>query len=162
MKRQHLIYFLVLLLGACVSVNIPTSSSVKAEGTTYTEPTAPFKPIKPQQLDKVWLSEKTGNTISYLSECENAMDPSLKQIEGESLSALGKLKIESSINANFNNRESLLTTASGDVDGIPAKIKLVIFKRNNCSYTLTYAGIEKNFSAELSNFDRFVESFKVP
>ncbi len=162
MRRQHLIYFLVLFLGACVSVNIPTSSSVKATGASYTEPGTPFKSIKPQQLDKVWLSEKTGNTISYLSECENPMDPGLRQIEGESLSALGKLKIESSVNATFNNRESLLTTASGEVDGIPAKVKLVIFKRNNCSYTLTYAGIAKNFTSETSIFDKFVESFKVP
>lgn len=162
MKRQHLIYFLVIFLGACVSVNIPSTSSVKAKGTTYTDPSTPFKSIKPQQLDKVWLSEKTGNTISYLSECESPMDPSLKQIEGESLSALGKLKIESSQNASFNNRESLLTIASGEVDGVPAKVKLVIFKRNNCSYTLTYAGIEKKFASEISFFDRFVESFRVP
>lgn len=162
MKRHHLIILSALFLGACVSVNLPTSSSVKAKGVTYSEPTSPFKSTKPQEFDKVWLSEKTSNTISYLSECENPMDPSLKQIEGESLSALGKLKVENSVSANFNNRESLITTATGEVDGIPAKLKLVIFKRNNCIYTLTYAGVEKNFDSEIRIFDQFIESFKVP
>lgn len=166
MKRQHMIYstilILALLFGACVSVNLPTNSSVKAKGTTYAKPRKPFEEISHEKLDKVWLSNETGNTISFNSECENSLDPSLKQIESESISALSKLNIENSIFSRFNSRESLLSTVTGEVDGVPAKLKLIIFKRNSCNYTLTYAGIEKNFVTELDAFDAFAESFIVP
>lgn len=129
---------------------------------TYTEPGKPFAEIKGGSADSAWQSEVTGNTISFISECGGANDPGLKQLEGESLSALGKLKIEDSLSATFSGRESLMTVATGEVDGVPVKTKLVIFKKNGCNYTLSYGGVEKKFAAELGYFDKFVQSFNVP
>lgn len=152
----------MISISGCVSVQLPGSVAKKASGLIYKEPTKPFVSMKSDGADKVWLSSKTANTIAYLTECESTNDPSLKQLESEYLNALGKLEIVKSETSNFNGRESLATTANGEIDGINVQVRLVIFKKNNCNYTLSYSGVKKKFDSELKHFDQFVESFKVP
>lgn len=160
--RPLLILILSLSFTACVSVSLPKASGKKATNLEFSAPAAPFQAIKTESADAAWLSAKTGNTISYLSDCESPIDPSVKQIESESLSALTNLKIESSDEIPYNGRQAAVSVASGAVDGVPVKMKLLVFKKNNCNYTLTYAGVEKNFSAEVKEFNRFIQSFKAP
>lgn len=170
MRRQHLFTTLVLFLTvafataltACVSVQIPTGSAKKASDMTYEAPEKPFSEIQAKNSDRAWLSATTGNTISFLSECDASSDPSLEQIQSESLAALSDLQVENSQRLTYNSREALQTTAAGEVDGVPVKLKLLIFKKNNCNYTLSYGGVAKNFAAETSAFDHFVRNFKVP
>lgn len=162
MKRLHLVCLLALFATACVSVELPSTKSRKSTDMVFNTPAAPFEELKSESADKVWLSTKTGNTISFLSECENMADPSLKQLENDSLSALGNPQIESTSPMSYNGREAVQTTATGSVDGVAIKLKLLVFKKNNCSYTLSYAGVAKNFSSELKRFDDFVKDFKVP
>ncbi|MGZ3798128.1 MAG: hypothetical protein ACXVB1_17280, partial [Pseudobdellovibrionaceae bacterium] len=108
------------------------------------------------------LSAKTGNTISFLSDCNGNVDPTLEQLENESLAVLDKLKILETKNFNFNGREGLRTQAQGEVDGVPVQTELIVFKKNNCNYTLSYGGVLKSFSLEKKYFDIFIESFKAP
>ncbi len=152
----------MIFISGCVSVQLPGAVAKKATGIIYVEPTKPFESIKSDGADKVWLSKKTANTIAYLTECESPNDPGLKQLESEYLNALGKLEITKSETSTFNGRESLSTSANGEIDGINVQVKLLIFKKNNCNYTLSYSGVKKKFDSELKYFDQFVESFKVP
>ncbi|WP_413289013.1 hypothetical protein [Bdellovibrio sp. HCB337] len=152
----------VFLLGACVSVKIPTGTGTPAKDVKYTDPGKPYEDIKVSSADKAWLSAKTGNTISFISDCNGTADPTLQQLEGEPLAVLDKLKILKSDNVTFNGREALHTQAQGEVDGVPVKTELVVFKKNNCNYTLSYGGLLKNFDDEAKVFDKFKESFKAP
>lgn len=166
MKNHHLRNFLfcsfLLLAGACVSVNIPTGAGSRAENVSYSEPSPPYDEIEISSGDKAWLSNKTGNTISYLSDCNGRNDPTLQELESESLAALSKLKILESKTTTFNGREALTAEAQGEMDGVPVKTALVVFKKNNCNYTLSYGGLLKNFETEIKYFENFVESFKAP
>lgn len=164
MKNHHLRYlifiWLMLTMGACVSVKIPSGTGTPAKDLKYADPAAPFKEIKVASGDKAWLSGKTGNTISFLSDCNGSADPTLQQIEGDSLVVLDKLKILSTQNFEFNGRDALRTEAQGEVDGVPVKTLLVVFKKNGCNFTLSYGGVAKTFDSEKSYFDKFLESFK--
>ncbi|MNT62031.1 hypothetical protein D3C72_1997190 [compost metagenome] len=62
----------------------------------------------------------------------------------------------------FNGREAQRTIATGDIDGVPVKLSLMIFKKNNCNYTLSYGGVAKEFVREDRYFDEFLKSFKAP
>lgn len=160
---RHFVYaVLSLALGACVSVNIPSSAGRPAQDVKYNEPTKPFQDIKVKTADKAWISGKTGNTISYLSDCNSSTDPALIQLQNESLAVLDKLNIVESKNIDFNGRDALSTTAEGEVDGVPVKTQLLVFKKNNCNFTLNYGGLRNNFDAELAQFHRFTESFRAP
>jgi len=150
----------MLTLGACVSVKIPTGAGNPAKDVKYADPTSPFKEIKVTSGDKAWLSSKTGNTISYISDCNGSADPSLQQIEGESLAVLDKLKIVQTQNLEFNGREAVRTLAQGEVDGVSVKTELVVFKKNGCNFTLSFGGVAKTFDSEKTYFEKFLESFK--
>ncbi len=149
-------------LSSCVSVNLPSSSGTKASAVEIQAPVKPFIPMDNKSADKAWISQKTGNTISYLSDCGSPLDPPLQQIESDTLSFLENLKILSSQTKSFSGRESLETTAQGNVDGVAVKMRVLTFKKNNCSYSLVYGGVKDKFSTEITDFDRFLQGFKVP
>lgn len=151
-----------LLLSSCVSVKIGGAKGTPATGVSFQAPTNPFKEIKSESADQAWLSARTGNTISFLSECGNPADAGLSQIENESLAALSELKIIKTEDATFNERAARRTIAQGQVDGVSVQISLLIFKKNGCNYTLTYGGVTKQFSAEENIFQQFQSQFKAP
>lgn len=147
---------------SCVSVNLPSSSGWKSKEVVIETPAKPFAPMDNKNADKAWISEKNGNTISYISDCGSPLDPSLQQIESDTLNFLENLKILSSDSKYFNGRESLETFAQGNVDGVSVKMRVLTFKKNNCSYSLVYGGVKDKFNAELGFFDQFLKAFKAP
>lgn len=159
---HSVIFVLSLFMGACVSVNIPTSAGTPAKDVQFNEPSGPFKNLKVKTADQAWLSAKTGNTISFLSDCNASVDPTLKQMENESIAVLDKLVIKSSQQIDFNGREALQTVAHGEVDGVQVETQLVVFKKNNCNYTIIYGGLSKNYETENKQFQSFLESFRAP
>ncbi|BEV69742.1 hypothetical protein AB1A81_15635 [Bdellovibrio bacteriovorus] len=160
MKNIFVCCILSLLFVGCVSVNLPGRKSVPAKGVEFSSPGSPFKSIDAGNSDKAWLSSSTGNTISFVSDCGGA-DPSLQQMETESLAALSNLDVKSDT-LMFNGREARQSVATGTVDGIPVQLSLLVFKKNNCNYTLSYGGVQKQFAAELKHFEDFKAQFKAP
>ncbi|WII72403.1 hypothetical protein QJS83_00795 [Bdellovibrio sp. 22V] len=151
-----------LLLGSCVSVKLPGGKVTSAKDVTFTAPPSPFQEIKADSSDKAWLSGKTGNTISFLSECGGGADPSLEQLEVDSLGAINKVKVLQSDETMFNGRAARQSTAQGQIDGVSVQMALLVFKKNGCNYTLSYGGVAKQFSVEEDVFEKFKQSFKAP
>ncbi|MNJ93221.1 hypothetical protein D3C87_109000 [compost metagenome] len=162
MKFRITTCILALLLSSCVSVKLGGSKVTSAKDVKFDAPSSPYKEIKAPNSDKAWISGKTGNTISYLSECGGTLDLSLTQIESDSLTVMNKLEVLKAEVTQFNGREAHKSIASGEVDGVPVQISLVVFKKNNCNYTLSYGGVQRQFAAEEQIFNRFVDSFKAP
>lgn len=164
--KNHSMFFILLIflssLMACVSVNLPTASGQKASDVVLAIPPKPFAEIKSKNADRAWLSEKFGNTISYISDCNNPVDPPVQQIESETLAVLNDLKIHSSKVVSYNLREASDTLAQGEVDGVKVKMRLVTFKKNNCSYSLVYGGVVEKFDEEVKFFESFLKNFKAP
>lgn len=160
--QRKFLGLMCLALTACVSVNIPSNSGTPAKDVKFENVNEPFKEVKLKASDRAWVSTKTGNSISYISECSTSVDTSLAQLENESLVALNKLKVINTKNLIFNGREALSTIAEGEVDGVLVKTQTLIFKKNGCNFTLSYGGVRNNFEFELSHFQRFTESFRVP
>jgi hypothetical protein len=169
MKKQFCLFIHIIVAGAfaavfsgCISVNLPSASGQKATSVTLQPPANPYSEIKGKNTDQTWLSSKTGNTISYISDCNNPSDPSLQQIESETLNVLGNLKIISSETPIYNGRIALQTVAQGEVDGVPVKMRMMTVKKNGCNYSLIYAGVSEKFAAEIQQFDGFLKGFKAP
>lgn len=160
MKNIFVVCILSALVVSCVSVNLPGRKSVPAKGVEFSSPASPFKSIDAANSDKAWLSSSTGNTISFVSDCGGA-DPSLQQMETESLAALSNLDVKSDT-LMFNGREARQSVATGTVDGIAVQLALLVFKKNNCNYTLSYGGVQKQFAAEQKHFEDFKAQFKAP
>ena len=151
-----------LFFVGCVSVSLNSGKTKKAQDLKMKEPQNPFHSIKTDNADYAWQSDKTGNTIAVLSECNTPTDISLKNLESDSLTALSQIKIVNSEKQTFNNREALQTTADGKVDGVPIRLDLLVFKKNYCNYTLSFVGRKSSFDSEREYFDKFKQSFEAP
>jgi len=165
MARTAIYSFLLLILGlthvSCVSVNIGPKKAGRAENIRTSPPGNSFQSISETAADQAWQSQKTGNTISYLSECpEPAM--SLELLTSESLAVLKNNHVIEQKTKFFNGREALATRAEGTLDGIGMKMQALVFKRNGCSFLITYAARKDRFNDELHEFTQFLESFQAP
>lgn len=159
-----LIYIWVLgnMLG-CISVNLGgKDESKRAAGVQVTEPTSPFEVDKRMDVDGSWKNHKNGNSISYISDCQDPSDPPLEGIIDGALAGLNELKLESNESPTIQGREARRVMASGKVDGVPSKIDLLVFKRNHCIYILSYVGVQKAFSENFAQFDKFISGFRAP
>lgn len=62
----------------------------------------------------------------------------------------------------FNSRQALNLMAKGQVDGVSVQMALIAFKKNSCSYVITYNGVDKEFANEVAEYEEFKRSFKAP
>lgn len=161
--------FTILLIAtsstlSCISVKLSgTGAGAKrATGVQYSNPGNGFVEEANPDVDMAWRHPKSGNVISFISDCQDITDPTLDSIVQGTMSGLNSMKIESTETQTFQGREARRVLASGKVDGVPSKVELVVFKRNSCIYILSYVGVEKTFSQNQSDFDKFTLGFRAP
>jgi hypothetical protein len=155
-------FFVVFALGGCVSVSLGGHSTKHASGVAVAAPKAPFKADSSPDVDAVWKDTKNGNLISYLSDCQDDSDPTLETVVQGALEGLSSLQYESNVESRFQEREARRVMATGKVDGVPTKVDLLVFKRNECIYILTYVGVVQSFSENHEQFEHFLQGFHAP
>lgn len=168
MKRTAKLFFAIcapiVFIAACVSVDIGGGGGTtkKADGVIFTAPSKPFDKFDAAHVDQAWKNDKNGNSISYLSECSTVADPSLENIHRGLVSSIDNVaKVEKQV-FQYNGREALRSTATGQVDGVSSKFDLVVFKKNGCTFILSYVATEANFDSNHKDFDKFLQNFKAP
>lgn len=163
LKHHRLVaaFFLLQLMG-CVSVNISQPKSSKASNIVAESPSQPFAVLETPYADRAWRSTKTGNTIAYLSECNPKTDVPLRTLERESSQILSDARIISRDDKVFDGREASESFVEGNIDGIKVKMKNFIFKKESCSFTLSYMGRAEDFASETQSFETFKKGFSVP
>ena len=151
-----------LFLTGCISVNIGPKGPEKSKNVQIALPPANYKKLEGVRADGAWRDAKTGNTISFLSTCNEQADPSLEVATDEVLSGLGTTKTLSQKTLEFDGREALDSEAEAKVEGVPTKIRTLLFKKNACLYTLSLVGLTKSFAKGEKDFDTFVKGFQAP
>lgn len=146
----------------CVSVNIGPGKTERSADVTFTAPDAPFSPIDGSKADGAWQNRGNGNTISFLSTCNDPADPPLEAVARELFTDLKDAKTIANETTIFNGREALSTEVEGRIDGVFTRIRALVFKKNACLYTLSYIGVARSFAADRASFDRFLKSFQAP
>lgn len=162
MTRATLIISYGLLLSGCVTVKFGGAETQRANGVHVNEPARPFERQSRDDVDAAFKNPRNGNVISYLSDCKDPSDPPLDNIVAGVLAGLTDLKTEQREETSMLGREARRVQASGKVDGVPSAIDLIVFKRNQCIYILSYVGVKSSFAENRSDFVKFIEGFKVP
>ncbi len=160
--RYTILIFYYLFLSSCVSVDLSKKQTFHNRDVRFSEPNKPFQEIKSDSLDKVWRHSKNGNTISYFSECQSEEDPDLEQIQKGIISQISNYTILKSNPVVINQRTGLHSVVDGNVDGVNTRVELLIFKKNNCTYIITYAGVTISFAENMIDFNNFVGKFYAP
>lgn len=169
MNRLHNFGFLAVSLcfiGAfaigCVSVSISPKGPDRSREAKYKSPAAPFEEIGTTPADHAWQNAGNGNTISYLSSCNDPAEPSLESAAAEMVADLRDLKTLRSEFIRFNGREALDQEVEGRIEGVTTRVHTLIFRKNACLYTLSYVGVAKAFPVNTGDFQNFVKGFEVP
>jgi hypothetical protein len=108
------------------------------------------------------LEKRIQRQRDLVLERKDATDPSLDHIVGGLLGGLASVKRESDETVTVQGREGKRVLAAGKVDGVPTHIDLLVFKRNQCIYILSYVGVSKAFPADRAAFNKFIEGFRAP
>ena len=147
----------------CVTVNLGGAKGGKrAAGVVFVPPPAPFEKEARDDVDAAWKNSRNGNVISYLSDCKDPSDPGLDTITSGVLSGLNDLRYDSQKDLTFQGRGARRSVASGRVDGVPTRIDLLVFKRNQCIYIIDLIGVEANVAQNASDFEHFLSEFRAP
>jgi hypothetical protein len=161
MKKIFASLFFIFTIVSCVSVQIPTTVVEKAKNVTFKAPAGLFKSAKSPSSDQMWVSSKTASTISYFTSCSSS-EPSLKAIRTNAFSSLEQVEVSKEESIQINEREGLKSNIDGSLEGVPVKVQFIVFKKNSCSYHLSYVALKQNFEKELDQFSSFVQSFRAP
>lgn len=152
---------IVVLLTSCVSVQLPFGTVPKAEKALVTIPNSPFVSLSTSTADEAWISEKTGNTISYLSECKKS-EEKVEEVALDAARAVDNAKILKTSSSLIDSKHASEVLVSGKVDSHKVKMAVTAFKNRDCTFSLTYGGLEQNFEEELKEFVEFKKGFKIP
>jgi len=161
-KCASTIVLLSLCLSGCISISTPKAEKKIAKGIDFTAPKNPYAEFQLDSADRAWQNPSTGNTISFMSSCDGSGDQSLESLFESSIEGIENLRISDQRKIPFNQREALESTILGKVDGIGIQVRLIIFKKNNCTFNLSYIGSLSSYMKGYSDFANFVKEFKVP
>ena len=157
---------------ACVSVSIGAPKIEKSSGVGFTAPTSSFKILDGHRADAAWNNSATGSTIAYQSNCGDTSDAPLESIATDLFTGFEQSKELRNERIPFDGREALDKEIEGKVDGVMTRVHAIIYKKNRCSYVLTFVALTKSLVADnghkaaingdVSQFEKFAASFKAP
>ena len=145
---------------ACISLKISPDTQ-RSQSVSYNKPSSPFIETQSTNADKAWIDLETGSIISYQSICNEAIDPDLDTILQKSTSELLDRKISKRTRIDYNGRRAERVLVSGQLDGVQVNLEFVIFKKNSCSYTLSFISLPEHFQKSIDTFNKFIDGFKV-
>lgn len=161
-SMMHLALLFLISYSGCVSVNLGNKADAHKATPKYRSPSRPFESFQAEKSDSAWHNPGNGNSISYFSNCNDNSDPDLEVIRTEMLQGIQELQITQSDNLNYNGRQALRSLARGKVDGVAAKMDILVFKKNGCVYGLSYVGVDASFDSNHDAFNDFVKGFEAP
>ncbi len=140
---------------ACVSVSLGNKQPKNYENISFSPPPSPYTELQVQAADKSWQNSNNGNTISFMSNCDQSSEPTLEILSKMALDGVENLKIVEQKKVNYNGREALSTVLLGRVDGVPIQADLTVLKKNNCVFNVTYIASIHTFMNDLASFKKF-------
>jgi len=162
-RRAAVFWVLSLVLGsACVSVSIGPKDGERSKGVQFTDPPAPYKALKDAHADGAWQNAQNGNSISYFSTCNDPADAPLETVSRDLFGGLQDMKQIKRATTVYNGREALDEEVEGKVDGILTRVHAVLFKKNGCTYALSFIGVARAFEQDRSIFEHFLREFRAP
>ncbi len=160
--RVSISALIVVTMSGCISLSISGGKMKKSDGIKFSAPTSPFQDAKNENADRAWINKRNGNSISYLSVCNDPADPSIESATQDLFADLNGTQTIKTEHFSYNHRDALRTEVKGEIDGVPTQITAVVFKRNDCMYTINYVGVVKAYADDRGNFETFLTSFEAP
>ena len=145
----------------CVSVNLAGDKLQKSNDVKFVPPGGAFKAIS-TEADAAWKNQETGATIAFQSACGDSADLPLDSLSQELMGAYEEREELSRKTVTFDSREAMDLDVKGKLDGVLTRARTIIYKKNRCSYTITFVSVPQSTHQDTPIFEKFLTSFRAP
>lgn len=159
--------FLALCFTSCISFDFGSLKDQKASGVVFQPPPLPYKKVIKKGMDLAWENPKTGDTLSFFSNCSSAVEfSSVTHFQKELLEGLKKFRVSNqrkSLHQGLRARFISLKRLSSSSKKM--NMRLFLFKKENCFYTvifLTASSSKADFPDRQKVFEKFIREFRAP
>ncbi len=148
-----------LLAGGCRSAAF--SHDVYADKrTTYRVGELPTQWVRTRsEGGDVAYAHERGGTIYTDHACQGDIKDAPLDVLTNQLLFDVKILSESRQPITLDGREALRTRVSGELDGVPIELDIVVLKKDGCTYDLVLVSGPKTFDDRDRDFDRFIHEF---
>ncbi len=161
------VFFFIFFLSSCVSFNVDSLKDQTARGVIFQAPPKPYRKIVKKGMDFAWENSENGHTISFFSNCSSSTQfTSIEQFQKELLEELKTFRILSQNEIRHQNQKARrLHLEQKSFEKKKMNIKLLLFKKEDCFYTLSFltsSSSQKDTLDHQQEFENFIEEFRAP
>lgn len=156
---------LTVLNAACVrSTGVLKDSVFSKSKTSYRIGKIPdgWERVSLTGADIAYVHKQDGSTLLINSSCIKEEDASLLALTFHLLIGMTEQKIIDHKTIPISEREGLETTAEAKLDGVPRKMKLLVYKKDTCIYDIVLSTPPEKFDENLNAYQAILAGFEVP
>jgi hypothetical protein len=165
MKKLLPLIFIVIatVLTSCASNdNGRYTKSDHVTNTLEKKIQKPWKEIKSEGSDFALTNTNSNSFFLFNSSCRKFEASNLNTLTASILTGLDNLEIIERASATHQDREAVLVTAKGKLDGITRFFKILTTQKNSCIYDyVLIATNQKNLDTDTADFNSFTQSIKL-
>lgn len=122
----------------------------------------PWKEIKSEGSDFALTNTNSNSFFLFNSSCRKFEASNLNTLTASILTGLDNLEIIERTSVTHHDREAVLVTAKGKLDGITRFFKILTTQKNSCIYDyVLIATNKKNLDTDTADFNSFTQSIKL-
>lgn len=140
------------------------SSRARME-TTYAfgSPPANWREVrKAEEVQVAWVEPDIAGAIEIHAQCAEHGDSSLHEYTDHLRIDWTGWKIVEQRELKFLDRAAMRTVVDAELDGIPRRSELLVFKKNGCLFDLRYSASPAGFAEGRLAFERVLAGFRFP
>ncbi len=148
----------LLFYGACVSVELGTNETKKADFIKLDAPNENYKPVFIKNLDLAWRNYNKNSTISYFTECTDKKTYDLEQTRQGLLTPLTASEILSEERSSTKKFKKLKSLVRSNMNNKKTFAEIAIYNAKKCLFIITHVTFDKDESKDI--YEKFLDSFE--
>ncbi len=156
---------IILLISSCSSNDIDDGVYSKSISVSYrvTElARSPWKEVQNEGSDLALLNNKTKSFFLFNSACRKYESSNLTTLTASIFTGINDLTYIEKNKTIYQEREAILASAQGTIDGVVRFFRVMTTQKNNCIYDFALITTsKKNLDADTDDFNKFINLIRL-
>ncbi len=156
---------LLILLGSCSSNDIDDgvySKSTSIEFKMSDLVNKNWSEVRNEASDLALINNKSKSFFLLNSACRKYESSTLNTLTASIFSGINNLVYLEQNKTSYQEREAMLASAQGTIDGVTRFIKVLTTQKNNCIYDFALISISKEkLDIDTNDFNKFITLIKL-
>ncbi len=162
MKKYILILFLLVSCSSSETDNGVYTKSTSVNNTIKSVLKKPWSESQAEGSDYALVNTKTKSYFLINSACRKFEASNLNTLTAAILSGINDLNYLDKKTITFEERDAMLVSAKGSIDGVTRFFKILTVQKNNCIYDIALISTtQKNLEVDTSDYNLFLKNIKI-